>query len=126
MSQPVLAYLPILLFFLVAVVVGAVTLTIGYLVRPSRPNPVKEIPYECGNIPVGDARVQVRSRYYIYAMLLVLFDVEVVFLFPWAVNMKSAVGNGLGLFFFVEMMIFIGILLLGYVYLWRNGGLDWD
>ena len=96
-------------------------LSIGVLVRPSRPNPVKKIPYECGNIPVGDARIQIRSRYYLFAMLLVLFDVEVIFLFPWAVNFRA-----LGLFGFVEMMIFLGILLLGYVYLWRNRGLEWD
>jgi len=121
MSQQVLSYVPILLFILVAAAVGAFTLVIGVIVRPSRPSQVKAIPYECGNIPVGDARVQVRSRYYVYAMLLVLFDVEVVFLFPWAVNFRS-----LGLFGFVEMMIFLGILLLGYVYLWRNRGLEWD
>jgi NADH-quinone oxidoreductase subunit A len=114
-------YLPILLAFLIAGGVGAFTLLIGGLVRPSRPDPVKALPYECGNLPTGDARLPVRSRFYLFAMLLVLFDVEVVFLFPWAVNFHV-----LGLFGFVEMMIFLGVLFLGYVYLWRNGGLQWD
>ena len=121
MSQPVTAYAPILLMLLLSIGLGAVMLVLGILVRPSRPNPAKKIPYECGNIPEGDARVQIRSRYYLFAMLLVIFDVEVVFLFPWAVNFRA-----LGLFGFVEMMIFLAILLLGYVYLWRNGGLEWD
>jgi NADH-quinone oxidoreductase subunit A len=121
MSQTVVSYVPILLFFAIALGLGAVMLVLGVIVRPSSPNPVKKIPYECGNIPVGDARVQVRSRYYLFAMLLVLFDVEVIFLFPWAVNLRA-----LGLFGFIEMMIFLAILLLGYVYLWRNGGLEWD
>lgn len=121
MSQPVLTYVPILIFLLIATITGALILLIGTIVRPSRPNSTKAMPYECGNIPVGDARIQVRSRYYIFAMLLVLFDVEVVFLFPWAVNFRA-----LGLFGFIEMMLFLGILLLGYIYLWRNGGLEWD
>jgi NADH-quinone oxidoreductase subunit A len=121
MSQTVAGYVPILLLFLLAAGLGAVMLLLGVLVRPSRPNPAKKLPYECGNIPVGDARVRIRSRYFLFAMLLVIFDVEVVFLFPWAVNFRA-----LGLFGFVEMMIFLGILLLGYAYLWRNGGLDWD
>jgi NADH-quinone oxidoreductase subunit A len=120
-SEAVVSYIPILLFFGLAAALGVTMLVLGIIVRPSSPNPVKKIPYECGNVPTGDARGQVRSRYYLFAMLLVLFDVEVVFLFPWAVNLRS-----LGLFGFIEMMIFLGILLLGYVYLWRNGGLEWD
>jgi NADH-quinone oxidoreductase subunit A len=121
MSEAVVGYIPILLFFCLAAALGATMIVLGIFVRPSNPNPVKKIPYECGNIPTGDARGQVRSRYYLFAMLLVLFDVEVVFLFPWAVNLRA-----LGLFGFIEMMIFLGVLLLGYVYLWRNRGLEWD
>ena len=126
MGQTVAGYVPILLFFLLAAGLGAVMLLLGVLVRPSRPNPAKKLPYECGNIPVGDARVQIRSRYFLFAMLLVIFDVEVVFLFPWAVNFSAWVKDGLGLFMFVEMMIFLGILLLGYIYVWRNRGFEWD
>ena len=121
MNEQVLSYLPVLLFFVVAAAVGAVVLILTAVVAPRRPNPVKSIPYECGNLPVGDARGRIRSRYYLLAMLLVLFDVEVVFLFPWAVNFRA-----LKLFGLVEMMVFLGILLLGYLYLWRNGGLEWD
>ena len=120
-APQVIGYLPILLTVLIAAGIGAFTMVLGALVRPSRPNPVKSLAYECGNLPVGDARLPLRTRFYLFAMLLVIFDVEVVFLLPWAVNYLS-----LGLFGFVEMMLFLGILLLGYAYLWRNGGLQWD
>ncbi len=120
-THPVAGYLPLLLTLVLAAGVGAVTLVLGVFVRPRRPDPVKALPYECGNLPIGDARLPMRTRFYLFAMLLVIFDVEVVFLFPWAVNYVS-----LGVFGFVEMMLFLGILLLGYVYLWRNGGLQWD
>ena len=116
-----LGYLPLLLTVLLAAGFGGVMLLLGALVRPSKPNPSKALPYECGNLPVGDARLPMRTRYYLFAMLLVIFDVEVVFLVPWAVNYLS-----LGLFGFIEMMVFLGVLLLGYGYLWRNGGLQWD
>ena len=120
-AEPAIGYAPLLLAVLLAAGVGAVTLVLGIVVRPSRPNAVKALPYECGNLPVGDARLPMRTRFYLFAMLLVVFDVEVVFLLPWAVNFVP-----LGLFGFVEMMIFLGVLLLGYLYLWRNGGLQWD
>ncbi len=89
--------------------------------RVKTPGAVKALPYECGNLPIGDARLPMRTRFYLFAMLLVIFDVEVVFLLPWAVNFVP-----LGIFGFVEMAVFLGILLLGYLYLWRNGGLRWD
>jgi NADH-quinone oxidoreductase subunit A len=120
-ANPAVGYLPLLLTLIIATGVGAFTMVLGWFVRPSRPNPVKALPYECGNLPVGDARLPLRTRFYLFAMLLVIFDVEVVFLLPWAVNFVS-----LGVFGFIEMMIFLGILLLGYGYLWRNGGLQWD
>ena len=120
-AEPALGYAPLLLTVLLAAGFGAVMLLLGAVVRPSNPNPVKALPYECGNLPVGDARLPMRTRFYLFAMLLVIFDVEVVFLLPWAVNFIP-----LGLFGFVEMMVFLGVLLLGYAYLWRNGGLQWD
>ena len=120
-AEPALGYAPILLMVILTTGLGAVMLLLGALVRPSKPDPVKGLAYECGNLPVGDARLPVRTRFYLFAMLLVIFDVEVVFLLPWAVNFIP-----LGLFGFVEMMVFLGILLLGYVYLWRNKGLQWD
>jgi NADH-quinone oxidoreductase subunit A len=112
---------PILIAFVLATLVGAFVLVVGSLIRPKNPNPTKGMPYECGNVPTGDARMPIRSRFYLFAMLLVIFDVEVVFLFPWAVNFLD-----LGLFGVAEMGVFLGILLLGYAYLWRNGGLQWD
>jgi NADH-quinone oxidoreductase subunit A len=120
-SGQALGYAPLLLTVILSAGFGAVMLLLGIFVRPSKPNPVKAQAYECGNVPIGDARLPMRTRFYLFAMLLVIFDVEVVFLLPWAVNFIS-----LGLFGFVEMMIFLGILLLGYGYLWRNGGLQWD
>jgi NADH-quinone oxidoreductase subunit A len=120
-AEPAIGYAPILLAVLIAAGVGAFTMVLGIFVRPKSPNPVKALPYECGNLPVGDARLPMRTRFYLFAMLLVIFDVEVIFLLPWAVNFVS-----LGLFGFVEMLVFLGILLLGYLYLWRNGGLQWD
>jgi NADH-quinone oxidoreductase subunit A len=120
-AEPAIGYAPLLLIVLLTAGFGAVMLGLGVVVRPSKPNPVKALPYECGNLPVGDARLPMRTRFYLFAMLLVVFDVEVVFLLPWAVNFVP-----LGLFGFVEMVLFLGILLLGYLYLWRNGGLQWD
>jgi len=120
-AEPALGYVPVLLTVILAAGFGVVMLLLGAFVRPSKPNPAKALAYECGNLPVGDARLPMRTRFYLFAMLLVIFDVEVVFLLPWAVNFIP-----LGLFGFVEMMVFLGVLLLGYGYLWRNGGLRWD
>jgi NADH-quinone oxidoreductase subunit A len=105
--------------------VGAmiVTLMLGLskLLQTKRPNAAKLSPYECGMPDVtGDPRVQFKIRYYIFALMLVVFDVEMLFIFPWAVVFKS-----LGLFAFVEMTVFIGILLLGLAYAWRKGVLSW-
>jgi NADH-quinone oxidoreductase subunit A len=120
-TNPVIGYAPLLLMLALGAGFGALMLILGVLVRPSKPNAVKALAYECGNLPVGDARLPMRTRFYLFAMLLVIFDVEVVFLLPWAVNYLS-----LGLFGVVEMAAFLGVLLLGYLYLWRNGGLQWD
>ncbi len=88
--------------------------------RPKRPNPVKDDTYECGVETVGDALGQFHVRYYIFALLFVLFDVEAVFLYPWAVAFRQ-----LGLFAFVEAVLFIGILFVGYFYAWRRKALEW-
>ena len=120
-AQPALGYAPLLLTVILATGFGAVMLLLGSLVRPSKPNPVKALAYECGNLPVGDARLPMRTRFYLFAMLLVIFDVEVVFLLPWAVNFIS-----LGLFGFIEMMVFLGILLIGYIWVWKKGALEWE
>ncbi len=114
-------YLPILVFFFIALAFGVVTILMGYLVRPKRPYLEKLQPYESGIIPETDARQQFPFRYYLIAMLFVLFDIEMVFLYPWAVSF-----NKLGLFGLVEMVLFLLILFVGYFYAWRKGALEWD
>jgi NADH:ubiquinone oxidoreductase subunit 3 (subunit A) len=100
-------------------IVASVVLGV-FKIRPSKPDPIKESIYECGMVPVGDAQVQYKARYYVFGLLFVIFDVEAVFLYPWAVSYGQ-----LGLYAFVEAMIFIGILLIGYSYAWRKGAMEW-
>ncbi len=111
----------VLLFILVGVVFVAGGMVFAWLLRPSRPYPSKNATYECGETPVGDTRIRFNIRFYVIALVFVIFDVEVVFLFPWAL-----VYGALGWFAFVEMLVFLAILLAGYAYVWRKGDLDWD
>lgn len=108
------------LFLLVAVLFPFVALGIAYFLRPKRPNSVKTSTYECGLETTGPTWVQFKSQYYIYALVFVVFDVEAVFLYPWAVAY-----NKLGLYALVEMAIFLAILVLGLAYAWRKGALRW-
>jgi NADH-quinone oxidoreductase subunit A len=114
-------YFPILLFIFIALAFGVVTLLISYLVQPKYPDPEKLSAYECGSEPFSDARMPFPVRYYIFAMLFVIFDIEVIFLYPWAV-----VFDKIGLIGLIEMMIFIALFLVAYVYAWRKGALEWD
>ncbi|MBI4843420.1 MAG: NADH-quinone oxidoreductase subunit A [Nitrospirae bacterium] len=114
-------YLPVISILAFSVLVGLGALIAGLLVRPRRPYEQKLAPYESGNLPVGEPRYRFSVKFYIVAMLFVVFDVEAVFLYPWAVAYDR-----LGLFGFVEMMIFIVILLVGYVYAWKKGALTWE
>jgi NADH-quinone oxidoreductase subunit A len=114
-------YLPILLFIGIAIVFAAVQLGAGRLVRPSRPYRAKLAPYESGSPLFSDARIQFPMRYYVIAMLFVIFDIEIIFMIPWAVRYQS-----LGLLGLVEMLVFLGILLVGFWYAWRKGALEWD
>ena len=114
------AYIPIFLFVLVAIGFALFTLLVSGLVQSSRWNRVKLEPYECGIEPVTDARDRYSVRYYLVAMLFVIFDVETVFLFPWAVIVDE-----LALFGLIEMLVFLFILVIGYVFAWRKGALDW-
>jgi NADH-quinone oxidoreductase subunit A len=114
-------YFPILLFIGIALVFGIVTLLVSYLVQPKYPEPEKLSPYECGSEPFSDARMPFPVRYYIFAMLFVIFDIEVIFLYPWAV-----VFTKIGLIGLIEMLIFIGLFVVAYVYAWRKGALEWD
>jgi NADH-quinone oxidoreductase subunit A len=97
-----------------------IVLTMAFFLRPSRPTPIKESTYECGLEALGDIWVQFKVQYYLYALAFVIFDIEVVFLYPWAVAY-----NQLGLFALIEMMIFLLILVYGLAYAWRKGALEW-
>ena len=114
------AYIPVFLFILVALGFAIFTLMVAGLVHPRRYNRVKLQPYECGIEPLTDARDRYSVRYYLVAMLFVIFDVETVFMFPWAVIMDE-----LALFGLIEMLVFLFILVVGYVYVWRKGALEW-
>ncbi|MDO9117101.1 MAG: NADH-quinone oxidoreductase subunit A [Nitrospira sp.] len=114
-------YLPILLFIGIAIAFGAVSLLAGWFVRPSRPYRAKLAPYESGSPLFQDARVQIPMRYYIIAMLFVIFDIEIVYMFPWAVAFSK-----LGFVGLAEMVTFIGILVVGFWYAWKKGALEWD
>ena len=114
-------YFPVLVFIFVALGFGVVTLLISYVVQPKYPEPEKLSAYECGSEPFSDARMPFPVRYYIFAMLFVIFDVEVIFLYPWAV-----VFNKIGLIGLIEMMIFIALFVVAYAYAWRKGALEWD
>ncbi|MBV8051448.1 MAG: NADH-quinone oxidoreductase subunit A [Acidobacteriaceae bacterium] len=113
-------YIPIFLFVAVVGVLIPVTLIAAKLVRPENPNRVKLMPYECGIDPIGTSRGRYTVRYYIVAILFVVFDVETIFLFPWAVKFKA-----LGVFGLVEMLIFLAILIVGYIWIWKKGALEW-
>ncbi len=113
-------FLPVVLFLAVALGFAAVTIVLSRLVQSNRHNVVKLEPYECGIEPLTDARDRYSIRYYLIAMLFVVFDVETVFMFPWAVMLEK-----LGVFGFVEMMVFLFILVVGFVYAWKKGALEW-
>ncbi|KPK08148.1 MAG: hypothetical protein AMJ64_04225 [Betaproteobacteria bacterium SG8_39] len=114
-------YFPILLFILVGLGVGVVPMVLGRLLGPHNPDPEKLSPYECGFEAFEDARMKFDVRYYLVAILFILFDLEIAFLFPWAVALKD-----IGLFGFVSMMIFLAILVVGFVYEWMTGALEWE
>ena len=114
-------YLPVLIFLMAATAFGIGALLIGELLRLKRPYSEKLMPYESGNLPVGEPRHRFSVKFYIIAMLFVIFDVEAVFLYPWAV-----VFDRIGLYAFIEMVIFIVILFVGYVYAWKKEAFKWD
>ena len=114
-------FLPVVVFLLLGTVVGVGMLVFSRLVSPRRPYPEKLITYESGITPFMDANQKFSIRYYIVAMLFLIFDIEAVFLYPWAVAF-----NKIGLYGLVEMVIFVVILLVGYIYAWRKGALEWE
>jgi NADH-quinone oxidoreductase subunit A len=114
-------YLPIVVLLVLATGLAGLVVLIGYWFGPRRPTPRKEMPYESGMRPIGPGTRRMPVRFYLVAVLFILFDIEVVFFLPWAVVYKK-----LGLFGLVEMLIFILILLVGYVYAWKKGALEWE
>ena len=115
------AYGPVLIFAAIAAVFPLITLAIAKLVRPTPPQSAEKVmPYECGITPESDSRGRYTVRFYVIAILFVVFDVETIFLFPWAVQYRV-----LGLFGLVEMLVFLGILIIGYIWLWKRGALEW-
>ena len=114
-------YFPILLFILVGLVVGLGPLILGRLVSPHKPDSEKNSPYECGFEAFEDARMKFDVRYYLVAILFILFDLEVAFLFPWAVVLQE-----IGLAGFLAMLLFLAVLVVGFIYEWVKGALEWD
>ena len=114
-------YLPILVFLIVGTVVGALVLALGFLLAPSRPDSEKLSPYECGFEAFEDSRMKFDVRYYLVAILFIIFDLEIAFLFPWAVSLDSVGGFGL-----LAMGLFLAILVVGFIYEWKKGALEWD
>ena len=114
-------YFPILLFIIVGIGVGVVPMFLGSVLGPNRPDSEKLSPYECGFEAFEDARMKFDVRYYLVAILFILFDLEIAFLFPWAVSLREIGPSG-----FWAMMIFLGILVVGFAYEWKKGALDWE
>ena len=114
-------YLPVLLFILVGVAVGIVPQILGYILGPNKPDTAKNSPYECGFEAFEDARMKFDVRYYLIAILFILFDLEIAFLFPWAAALKEV-----GLLGFLEVLTFLTIVIVGFVYMWKKGALDWE
>jgi NADH-quinone oxidoreductase subunit A len=114
-------YFPVLLFIMVGLAIGVIPLVLGWVLAPNRPDEAKLSPYECGFEAFEDARMKFDVRYYLVAILFILFDLEIAFLFPWAIVLKE-----LGMFGFVSMMIFLSILVVGFIYEWKKGALEWE
>lgn len=114
-------YLPILIFLGLGLILGSVLIIAGRLLARYRPNEQKNSPYECGFEAFEDARIKFDVRYYLIAIIFILFDLEIAFLFPWALVFKQ-----LGLYGFVVMSVFLAILIAGFVYVWKKGALEWE
>ncbi|MEE2765612.1 MAG: NADH-quinone oxidoreductase subunit A [Candidatus Neomarinimicrobiota bacterium] len=117
-------YLPIFIVFIVAAGFAFVSLIMTHILGPRITNPVKMMPYESGVDPLAETRIRFSIRFFIIALLFIIFDIEIIFLYPWAVVFKDFLS--FGGFIFFEMVIFLAILVFGYVYVWRNGALDWE
>jgi NADH-quinone oxidoreductase subunit A len=118
------SYIPVLVMGVFSVVLVAAFILLSWLLGPKRPTPQKLMPYECGVTPIGSARERFPIKFYLIAMLFIIFDIETVFLYPWAVIYKNS--GGLILFNLFEMLVFVGILFVGYFYVWKRGAFEWE
>ncbi len=114
-------YLPILLFIIVSIAVGVIAMSAGKILAPSKPDEQKNSPYECGFEAFEDSRMKFDIRYYLVAILFIIFDLEIAFLFPWAIVLDE-----IGVFGFWAMMLFLGVLVVGFIYEWKKGALEWE
>ena len=114
-------YFPIILFLIIAISLSVAFVVLNLILSPSNPDPEKLSAYECGFEPFDDSRMEFDVRFYLVAILFIIFDLEIAFLFPWAISLGK-----IGLFGFVSMMIFLFILTIGFIYEWKKGALDWE
>jgi len=121
MEQLLLEYLPILVFIGLAAVLSSVLIVVPMAIAPSKPDPEKLSAYECGFPAFGDARMKFDVRFYLVSILFIIFDLEVAFLFPWAITLGK-----IGVFGFWSMMCFLGVLTVGFIYEWKKGALEWE
>jgi len=118
-------YLPFLIHILMASGIASAIVLLSWLIGQRKPTRAKLSPYECGMTPVGDSRQRFSVKFYLVAKLFILFDVEAVFIYPWAVILRELKAMGQGLFGLMEMLVYIGIFLVGFFYVWKKGVLDW-
>jgi NADH-quinone oxidoreductase subunit A len=121
MDKLLLEYLPILIFIGIATIMGSALIVLPLIIAPSKPDPEKLSAYECGFPAFGDARMKFDVRFYLVAILFIIFDLEVAFLFPWAITLTA-----MGAFAFWSMMVFLGVLTVGFIYEWKKGALEWE
>lgn len=121
MEDLLLEYLPALIFIGLAAVIGGALIAVPLLIAPTKPDPEKLSAYECGFPAFGDARMKFDVRFYLVTLLFIIFDLEVAFLFPWAITLSA-----MGAFAFWSMVIFLGVLTVGFIYEWKKGALEWE
>lgn len=119
-------YIPVLLLMVIAVLFAGTFLVLSRIFGPHKPDPEKNSTYECGIDPTGEPRYRFSIKFFLIAVLFIIFDIEAVFIYPWAVLYKKFILGGYGLFMFIEMMVFMAILAVGLIYVWKRGALEWE
>lgn len=120
------SYLPVLVILVLSVLIGGVIILLSTALSRGSKTAIKLSPYECGMDPIGGARSRFSVRFFLMGMLFIVFDIELIFLFPWATVYYDFIAQGLGLFAFMEMFVFVVILLVGLIYVWKKGALEWQ